>query len=452
MPSRMGLTGRTILLALPLLVMTWIGVSAYRGMAQYRRSFAQINQTFDLLSDTDALFGLLKDAETGQRGYLLSGRLSYLEPYQAAKQDIEKYLGRLGSLPGEFERTERLRPLIRGKMAELGDTIALYQAGRPAEALKLVFTDQGKLTMDQIRLELTTLRSETEELMAARSQSSFHVVQRFSLIATFGSITVFLFVAIAIEHDTRTKMRDAARINDLNRTLEEKVAELETFCYSVSHDLRAPLRSVEGFSNILARDYSGRALDDRALNLLKRMVASSVRMGQLIDDLLNLSRISRSELETRVVDLSALAAAVAADLKGCEPERNVEVRIQPGVSGNGDPRLLRVALENLLGNAWKFTRKEVQPCLEFGQQRAAEGAAYYIRDNGVGFDMAHADQLFRPFHRLHRTSEFEGTGIGLATVHRVIERHGGRIWAESAPGKGASFYFTVDTEKKDKHA
>jgi signal transduction histidine kinase len=193
-------------------------------------------------------------------------------------------------------------------------------------------------------------------------------------------------------------------------------------------------------------------LDDRGLGLLNRIGASAVRMGQLIDDLLSLSRISRSELEPRVVNLSALATAVATELKERDPTRNVEVRIQPGVIGSGDTRLLRVALENLLGNAWKFTRHASKPCLEFGQQGAPDQVAYYIRDNGAGFDMAHADQLFLPFQRLHRASEFEGTGIGLATVRRVIERHGGRIWAESAPGKGASFYFTVDTDKKVKHA
>jgi signal transduction histidine kinase len=466
MDLRRGLTWRSFLHALPLVVMTWIAVSALHGLGQNRKSLSQWNQTFDLLGDTDRLYGLLRDAETGQRGYLLTGKLSYLEPYLIAKLEIEPCLARLAGLVSKLsvdrERTSRLRRLSREKMAELAETIALYQSGRPREALKLVDTDEGKRLMDETRVELEDLRSETEGLLSARRQSTFKAVQSASGVATLGSIVVFLLVSLASKRDTRRMLRDSTRINDLNRTLEEKVEqrtqslgesnrELEAFCYSVSHDLRAPLRGVEGFSKILVRDYPGRTLDERGLDLLKRMGASTVRMGQLIDDLLNLSRVSRSELELMLVDLSALAAAVTADLQGREPERSVEVRIQPGVSGNGDPRLLRVALENLLGNAWKFTRHEPEPRLEFGQQEGAKGVAYFIRDNGAGFDMAHADQLFMPFQRLHRSSEFEGTGIGLATVHRVIERHGGRIWAESAPGRGASFYFTVDTKKKVKH-
>ncbi len=449
------MTWRTVLLAFPLLVMIWIGVSALRALGQYRQSFAQWDQTFKLLTETDVLLGLLKDAETGQRGYLLTGRPTYLEPYLIAKRDIDPCLARLenlvSALAPDRARMSRLRVLTQGKMAELGDTIALYQSGNLGEAVKLVETDRGKRLMDQIRVELENLRSETVRLLSVRRSNTFDIVQRTSLIAIFGSIAVFLLVAVAIERDAKAKARDAARTNDWNRTLAESNREMEAFCYSVSHDLRAPLRGVEGFSKILTRDYSGRMLDERGLDLLQRMGVSTVRMGQLIDDLLNLSRVSRSELEPMVVDLSALATAVTADLQGREPERLVEVRIQPGVSGNGDPRLLRVALENLLGNAWKFTRHQPAPCLEFGQQPAAQGVAYFIRDNGAGFDMAHSDQLFLPFQRLHRSSEFEGTGIGLATVHRVIERHGGRIWAESAPGKGASFYFTVDTEKKVKH-
>jgi signal transduction histidine kinase len=466
MSPRLGFPWRTALLALPLPVIMWMGLSAYQGLALYRQSVAYVNQTIDLLSDTDTLFGLLKDAETGQRGYLLTGNPSYLEPYQMAERDIEQYQGRLERLASQDStsqgRTGRLRVLIRNKMAELKQTIVLYRAGKRAEALEAVETDRGKHLMDQIRLELAGLHSDTENLLLVRRQTTYDVVRHASLIGILGSVAVFLLGMVTIKHDARRRS-DAARIHDLNLTLEEKVEqrtrslaesnrELEAFSYSVSHDLRAPLRSLEGFSTILTRDYSGRTLDDRGLGLLKRMSASAVRMGQLIDDLLNLSRISRTELEPRVVDLSALAAAVATDLQEREPARNVEIRIQPGVIGTGDAPLLRIVLENLLGNAWKFTRNAPKPCLEFGRQGEADGVAYYIRDNGAGFDMAHAGQLFVPFQRLHRSTEFEGTGIGLATVHRVIERHGGRIWAQSSPGEGASFYFTVDTDKKVKHA
>jgi light-regulated signal transduction histidine kinase (bacteriophytochrome) len=260
-----------------------------------------------------------------------------------------------------------------------------------------------------------------------------------------------------IERDQQTRLIGALQIKELNRTLEHKVrdrtqaleeanSELEAFCYSVSHDLRAPLRSVDGFAKMLARDYANKPLDARGNDLMDRMSASTIRMGQLIEDLLNLSRIARGTIETEEVDLSGLAAEVAKELAVQNPGRQIEVSIEPDLSVTGDARLLRVALENLFGNAWKFTRAQAQPGFRFGRSESAEGPTFFVRDNGVGFDMAHSAQLFVPFQRLHSDSEFEGTGIGLATVQRVIHSHGGRIWAESRPGMGATFYFTIQTE------
>jgi light-regulated signal transduction histidine kinase (bacteriophytochrome) len=208
------------------------------------------------------------------------------------------------------------------------------------------------------------------------------------------------------------------------------------------------LRSVEGFAKILARDYTGKQLDARANDLMHRMSSSTVRMGQLIDDLLNLSRIARGGIEPSTVDLSGLASTVAQELGIQHLGRDVKVSIEPGLQVRGDARLLRVALENLFGNAWKFTRDQAQPRLEFGQTQSGEETAFFVKDNGAGFDMAHSAQLFVPFQRLHTDSQFEGTGIGLATVQRVIQCHGGRIWAESAPGLGATFYFTIATPRR----
>jgi PAS domain S-box-containing protein len=255
-------------------------------------------------------------------------------------------------------------------------------------------------------------------------------------------------------HDVTLRKQAESAMRQMNETLERNVAErtrqlseanaeLEAFCYSVSHDLRAPLRSVEGFAKILVRDH-GATLDETALNLLGRLRSATLRMGQLIEDLLSLSKISRAEIHRQSVDLSELAAAVVDDLSASHPERKVEVELEPGLTAKADPRLLRVALENLLGNAWKFTGKSEAPRISFGVSGTnGEGFSYYVRDNGAGFDMAFADQLFAPFQRLHAASEFEGTGIGLATVQRIIHRHDGRIWADSGPGKGATFFFTL---------
>jgi PAS domain S-box-containing protein len=241
------------------------------------------------------------------------------------------------------------------------------------------------------------------------------------------------------------------RVEERTRELAVANKELESFSYSVSHDLRAPLRSLTGFSRILAMDYAGKVLDARALDLIQRMTASVTRMGQLIEDLLKLSQVSRTAIHPQPLDLSAMANAILDDLSRRDPHREVSVQVEPGVTAAGDPGLVRLVLENLLGNAWKFTGKTAAPKIMVGVSHpAGEEAVYFIQDNGAGFDMAFAEQLFAPFQRLHRATEFEGTGVGLATVQRVIHRHTGRIWAESSPGLGAKFLFTLGTEARRK--
>ncbi len=232
------------------------------------------------------------------------------------------------------------------------------------------------------------------------------------------------------------------RVKDRTAQLEAANKELEAFSYSVSHDLRAPLRSIDGFSHIIIEDYEDK-LDDQGKDYLMRIRRGCQRMAELIDDLLNLSRISRCEVNRRTVDLTGLAREVAAGLEAGEPQRRVEWIIAEGLTMNADSSLMRVVLENLLGNAWKFTRKQPEAKIELGITRQEEQPVYFVRDNGVGFDMAFADKLFGAFQRLHTRDEFEGTGIGLATVHRIIRRHGGRIWVESRVNQGTTFYFTL---------
>jgi len=240
--------------------------------------------------------------------------------------------------------------------------------------------------------------------------------------------------------------RAKGALEDANHELEATNRELEAFSYSVSHDLRAPLRSIDGFSQILLEDYADE-LDEDGKDYLSRVRTASQRMGRLIDDLLGLSRVTRGTINRERVDLSALAEEVAEGLREARPERTVEFSAQQGLKVWGDPRLLRVALENLIGNAWKFTAKEPEARIEFGvdEKLSVRGRVpvYYVRDNGAGFEMAYADKLFGAFQRLHAADEFEGTGIGLATVQRIVHRHGGRIWAESEVGRGATFYFTL---------
>ncbi len=228
----------------------------------------------------------------------------------------------------------------------------------------------------------------------------------------------------------------------LTGELERKNKELETFSYSVSHDLRAPLRAIAGFSQVLVDDHRGK-LDQEARELLDHIQTAARRMGCLIDDLLKLARTSRQALTSETVNLSVLAQEIALQLQGSEPRRQVLFTIAPNVVVDGDQGLLRVVLENLLGNAWKFTAKRENACIEFGAQRRVSQQVYFVRDNGAGFNMKYADKLFGPFQRFHYESDFPGTGIGLATVERIIHRHGGKIWAESEVGQGATFYFVL---------
>jgi signal transduction histidine kinase len=224
--------------------------------------------------------------------------------------------------------------------------------------------------------------------------------------------------------------------------LETANRELESFSYSVSHDLRAPLRSIDGFSLALLEDYAS-VLDEPGRRHLERVRRATQTMGVLIDDLLKLARVARAEVRQDEVDLSALAEEVAASLRERQPEHAVEFVPGAHLHGRGDTRLLKVLLENLLGNAWKFTSKQPRARVEFGREGNGNGAPFFVRDDGAGFDMAYASKLFGAFQRLHSVAEFPGTGIGLATCARIVHRHGGSIWAESQPGQGATFFFTL---------
>lgn len=242
----------------------------------------------------------------------------------------------------------------------------------------------------------------------------------------------------------------------LNAHLEQRVAlrtaelvalnkELESFSYSVSHDLRAPLRRIDGFSQALEEDYADK-VDAVGKQHLERIRLASQRMGQLIDDLINLSRVTRAEMFRRPVDLTTMTQPIVTELLAMNPDHHVTWKIAKGLVAQGDPNLLRVVLENLLNNAWKYTRKRSDARIELGVTVHEGVQAFFVRDNGAGFDMAFAKNLFAPFQRFHDDSEFEGTGIGLATVQRIIHRHGGRVWAESEVNQGATFYFTVGAE------
>lgn len=342
--------------------------------------------------------------------------------------------------------------LQRGHRLKIGGESLVGWCTAYGQARVALDVDTESARVDRTLLPET--RSEMALPLISRGRVIGAMTIQSSRVAAFGDEDTTMLqtmadqLANAIENARLYEQvqRDAAELEErvAERTFELVAVnkELEAFAYSVSHDLRAPLRGIDGFSQALLEDYADR-LDAEGQDYLRRVQAASQRMGGLIDDLLNLSRVTRGEMHRETVDLSGLAQMITSEIQQREPERQVEFVIADGLVARGDARLLQVVLENLLGNAWKFTAKHPRARIEFGVTRHNEKREYFVRDDGVGFDIAYADKLFGAFQRLHSATEFEGTGIGLATVQRIIRRHGGRVWAEGAVEEGATFYFTL---------
>jgi signal transduction histidine kinase len=274
----------------------------------------------------------------------------------------------------------------------------------------------------------------------ATDENVFRGYETGAVDLLFKPVNAFVLLSkVGVFIDLHRSRRALARAIDVrDRTL----ADLESFNYSVAHDLRNPLRAVKGFSQIVLEDH-GPALAEDARAHLGRISAAASRMEQLIDDLLRLSRIGRAPVNPEPLDMTELVEAVVADLRAADPTRTVDVAIASEVAGKGDVRLVKIVLENLLRNAWKFTKKKQQAEIAFGARDEDGATVFFVRDNGAGFDPAYAHRMFTPFQRFHGASEFEGTGIGLAIVRRIVDHHHGRVWAESKPGEGATFSFTL---------
>jgi signal transduction histidine kinase len=340
--------------------------------------------------------------------------------------------------------------------------IGISRLGSPSVSATVARTGMAKLVP---QVDPATMVAQTEEtlkpLVARLNVHSFAVVPiraRQSIIGTLSlvrsrpghgytveDLTLLQDLAdragLAIEN-ARLYAGLERRVRERTAELERANEELETFSYSVAHDLRSPLRAIDGFAQLLLEDHGG-VLPASGHDQLDRIRAASQRMSELIDDLLALARISRAPLQRQRVDLGAVATGIVEALRARDPDRRVTVALDRGLEALADPALVKIALENLLGNAWKFTARRPEATITVGRTATPSGPAFFVRDDGAGFDMAHQAQLFQPFHRLHRESEFEGTGIGLVTVHRIVARHCGRIWADAAPGAGATFFFTL---------
>lgn len=337
---------------------------------------------------------------------------------------------------------------IQASLKEIDERLRRYAAiigiiSVAGVLVTLLISRRLQETISRPILNLASLAQRLSEekdysIRAAETRSVSEVEQ---LVATFNHMLAEIQQQHADLSEARATLEQ--RVEERTEELAAANRELESFSYSVSHDLRAPLRAIDGFSNALITGYADKPLDQRGIHFLERVRAGTQRMSRLIDDLLHLSRVTRSSIDRKEVDVTSIAQGVAAEIDRLHPDRHVEWRIANGLRAFADPHLLVIVFENLLGNAWKFTGLQDTPVIEVGRTDNGEAQVLYVRDNGAGFDMAYADKLFGAFQRLHDDSQFEGTGIGLATVQRIIRRHGGRIWAEAEEGKGAMFQFTL---------
>jgi signal transduction histidine kinase len=389
---------------------------------------------------------------------LRSGFVVYLPVYEEGESlgsVAERRRGLRGFVVGSFISDELLDGIYKGSFVPAID-FEVYDGANMASSSLLYDSDGIKRAGEEGNEPLFSEGSRLE--VAGREWSLyFATLPRFErqagsnlpdfVLASGVAVSLLLFgISLMLVRSRNLAERTSKDLEDANRELEGANKELEAFSYSVSHDLRAPLRTIDGFSQILIEDYADK-LDQEGKDYLGRVRVASQHMGSLIDDLLDLSRVSRGPLRRETVDLSAVATGIIDELGRSQPEREVKFVTEEGLTAFADANLLTVALENLLGNAWKFTSKQPHAMIEFGST-ACEGieehTSFFVRDNGVGFEMAYSDKLFGAFQRLHGSEEFEGTGIGLATVQRIVRRHGGRVWAEGEVGQGATFFFTLD--------
>lgn len=431
-----------------------ISAVSYRNMTVLLRNSHQDTRSHELIQLLIGMGIRLDEAEDGHRRYLVTGDESYLKPHEILKERLPEYLRYVRELthedPAQGERVALLDDLVQRQLEAERAAVALRRETGFEGVRGIALAGVAKGELDAFHRIQTQMEQDENRSIHRRVIESAAMTRNTIVLLGTGGLLLFVLLASVyylIRHDITERRRVAAELARRGELLGAANKELEAFSYSVSHDLRAPLRHIDGYASLLEKS-TVHALDDKAKRYLQTISESAKRMGQLIDDLLIFSRMGRQEMLHTRVDLDQLIASVLHDLRPDLQQRDIVWTISALPEVKGDPAMLRQVFSNLISNAIKFTATRPSAAIEIGSdQRNADEIVIFVRDNGVGFDMQYAGKLFGVFQRLHRADEFEGTGIGLANVRRIIHRHGGRTWAEGALGQGATFSISLPTKR-----
>jgi signal transduction histidine kinase len=450
-------TSSKAIVACALIILACIGMLSLWSEVRSEEDRAWVRHTYMVVEKLQEVRIDITQAETGQRGFMLTGKVRYLELYGAGvsqvRQDMKGLSDLISDNPAEREAIQQLNPLIVDRLTELGDGIDVRKrSGLLAGVEAVTRANNGEKWMGQIAAQIGEMRRTEDQLLGRRLDTAADSTRKIKIVIVYGNafaILILLVKGFVIHGETRKRNLAEQNLNQANQRLERRTSELsetnielESFAYSVAHDLRAPLRQIAGYSNVLVQDYEPH-LDAEGLRLLRKIEGCAHRMGRLVDDLLNLSRIGRQELSIQEMPLDSLLRQVIEDFAPECAGREVEWRIGDLSSAGCDSGLMKQVFVNLLSNAVKYTGKREHAVIQVGQTRLNNERVIFVRDNGVGFDMQYVGKLFGVFQRLHKARDFEGTGVGLAIVQRIIRKHGGRIWAEAELDQGATFFFTI---------
>ncbi len=430
-----------------------ISAVSYRNMTVLFRNTHQDQRSHELIELLVGMGTRMDEAEIGHRRYLVTGDESYLKGFHILDERIPDYIRYARELtrdiPEQRQHVDLLNQVMQKQLE--AERAAITLRGRTGfEGVRdIALTGVAKAELEEFHRIQAQMEHDENRSIYGRGIQSAAITRNTIGLLSVGAFLLFVLLASVyylIRHDITERRRVAAELERRGELLEAANKELEAFSYSVSHDLRAPLRHIDGYASLLEKS-AQQLLDDKSKRYLQTISESATRMGQLIDDLLVFSRMGRQEMLRSAVNLDQLVKSVLHDLRHDMQDRNISWSIGALPEVKGDPAMLRQVFSNLIGNAVKFTNTRPLATIEIGSDQSSPAeTVIFVRDNGVGFDMQYAGKLFGVFQRLHRANEFEGTGIGLANVRRIIHRHGGRTWAESELGRGATFFFSLPTK------